>query len=130
MGFFLGIFLYVGLSFRTPLQWTQPVWFLLAFLVVPALVGLVNGLKKYKPRSAGQGFRMSFYAGAWAMFLYAGINMMIAHSRVGSGGNAAASLLAGLLVAIIYALIAGVVAGAVCAAIVKRCAGGQHEPAL
>ena len=108
-----GSLYYLALSIQQPAQWTVPVWVLLAFLLGPALIGLIAGRLQRGEMSPLRRFRGGLQAGVITMFLYTSITLMALHARMGSSGDGGQVFLVGLFVSVIYALIAGVVAGAV-----------------
>ena len=111
LGLLLAIVGYLVLALRQPSAWGMPVWALLAFAVVPAGAGWLAG----RGRIGGSEFRECFRAGAWpaaiAMALYAGITLIVLHTRVSSGANGGSVFLVGVFVALVYAAAAGPVAG-------------------
>ena len=113
LGFVVGIFGYLLLSFQQPAGWGEGLWAALALLLVPALAGLVVHRAQAKDRPLGSAFLAGMKSAGWAMLFYASITLIVLASRLGAADGGEQRLLAGLLVTCIYTLLAGVVAGLV-----------------
>ena len=111
LGFLVAVVGYLLLSIQQPVGWGEGLWAALAFLLVPALGGLVVNLAQERNRASGKAFFAARKSVGWAMFLYAGITLIVLAIRVGSpdGGM----FLAGLVATVVYTILAGVVAGLV-----------------
>lgn len=130
-GFWIAVLAYFGLSFASPLALSVPLWAGLAFVGLPAVIGAIAAKGTSGIESRGQRFRGSFWICSWTVFLYAAVNLMIAHHRMGASAAPGSVFLLGLAVACTYALIAGVVGGMAGALLFARTnhLGGKHEPA-
>ncbi len=117
-GFCLGLLGYLLVSVREPLEWRMPVWIILAFVVVPGLVGWVAGLGQVPER--GICFRAGLRTAGWAMFLYASLTLIVLSHRIPADAGSGQEFWAGLLVSVVYALLAGTVAGLVSMAAGRR----------
>ena len=100
--FFIASALYFLLSLREISQWTQIVWFLLAFVAIPIGMAFVLGRGGGVP--FGERVRASLWSVGLAMGFYTAINLLRLHAKIGSGSNV---FLLVLVVSIVYAIIAG-----------------------
>lgn len=129
MRFLLCLLLYAGLAQRSPLEWSQPVWFVLGFLIIPALMGWLS-VSKGLPKTATSGFRAGMWNVGIAMFLYALYQITKSYYRLGNEGDGGSRLTIGWIVAFVYALLAGAVAGLVGAWRAQRIAQNPPESGL
>lgn len=106
---------YFVLGLQQPPRWTVPIWALLAFAVIPGVVGFLVGRRQGQTSNPKANFWKGFWVVDVPMFVYASIAMMVAHSRVGSETDAGQTFLAGWFVAVADAALAGAVAGLACA---------------
>src|SRR6185437_7512329 len=87
LGFWLGLLAYLLLSMQQPLGWKIPVWILLAFVVIPGLIGLLIGRVQGQEPTA----RMKFWAGLkgafWPMAFYAFLNPVVLLARLAEPDN-------------------------------------------
>src|SRR5690349_7232146 len=70
MGFWLGLLAYLFLSLQQPLGWQMPVWILLAFLVIPGLIGLLQGWRLGTDSTASARFWVGMKGVFWPMAFY------------------------------------------------------------
>ncbi len=101
---------YLLVALQQPRGWGLAVWALLAFVLVPGFAGLVGGLKVGRVGTRQAHFRQAYWAVAWAMAGYTGLNLLILRARF-TGSGFAGALLVWILVTAVYATAAGVVAG-------------------
>jgi len=110
-GAIVGLVGYTILSFRQPPEWHALLWAVLAFGVIPALIGLAVS----RPAAA----RGSVVAASWwaliSMLIYTGSGMIRAHVRLESNPDSGQVVLIGLFVSVVYGLAAGLVAAGVSA---------------
>ena len=125
IGFWLGLLGYLLLSMQQPLGWRIPVWICLAFIALPALIGLLIG-RKWGPEPSS---RMKFWAGmkgaAWAMALYAFANSVVALKGLATGEGNGTRFLVLLLATVVYALLAGGISGTISALTARRVRKGE-----
>jgi hypothetical protein len=125
VGFWLGLLAYLLLSMQQPLGWGILVWVLLAFLIVPGLIGLLIGKKLGAEPTAPMKFWAGLKGVAWAMAFYAFLNPILLLGRLNVEGENGARLFAVLLVTVVFALLAGGVAGLASALTAKRAPKGE-----
>jgi len=101
---------YLLVALQQPRGWGVAVWAVLAFLLVPGLAGLVGGLKVGRVGTRKAHFRQAYWAVAWVMATYAGLNLMILRARF-TGSGFGGALLVWVFVTAVYATVAGIVAG-------------------
>jgi hypothetical protein len=111
-GLGVGLLAYLLVSAAQPPAWGIPVWALLAFVVVPGIIGYTTGRVLGRSAERKPRFRAGLFAGAAAMFLYASVTLMVLHARIGSTGDSGEVFLVGLFVSLVYSGLAGAVAGA------------------
>src|SRR6266849_4253944 len=75
-GFGIGVAGYLVLSIQPPPGWTVPVWAILAFLVVPGIIGYVTGRWQGLDQEARTRFWAGVRAGGGAMALYSGLSLI------------------------------------------------------
>ena len=117
-GFVVGIVGYLCLSIRQPLDWGLPLWSVLAFLLVPGLVGLVVGRVQGAMGTTAGSFGTAAKSAGKAMGLYTAVHLLLIGGPHSSGANTSQEFLAGLLSTLLFALIAGLAAGGVSATLV------------
>ena len=103
---------YLLLALRSKAAWGALLWPVLAFLVVPAVAGLVGGLKVRRVGSTRAHFWDAFRAVGWTMGSYTLISLMVLRLRFQMVSFAQVALV-WLLVSTVYGALAGAVAGAV-----------------
>ncbi|HLK61596.1 MAG TPA: hypothetical protein VKU00_33925 [Chthonomonadaceae bacterium] len=130
-GFWCGILGYLLLSLQQPSGWTQTVWILLAFGLVPAIIALVVRWRQGVEVENSARFWTAWRAGSATMALYSVISLIIVGTRLGGDTVSGAShFIAGVLTMLLFALLAGSVAGLVCLLFGFRLRReGKHEPA-
>jgi hypothetical protein len=126
-GFGIGVAGYFVLSLRQPPGWTIPVWAILAFLVVPGIIGWVTARWQGFGQEASTRFWAGGRAGGGAMALYSGLSLIAVRQRFSTGTDAGQVLLVGLFVTLVYAALAGAVAGL--ASVLPRGRGTPERPA-
>ena len=117
-GFLVGIVGYLCLSVRQPLDWGMPLWIVLAFLLVPGLVGVVVGRVQRAAGTPRGSFRTAAKSAGNAMGLYTALHLILIGGPHSDGADITQEFLAGLLSTLLFALIAGLAAGAVSATLV------------
>jgi hypothetical protein len=122
-GLVLGFLGYLLLSVQQPLGWTLPLWILLAFLVIPGIVGVLIGSAHGPAQTAREIFRMGMKGAGWPMAFYTAVTLLILSPRLVRMENIGQEFLAGALVTLVYALLAGGVAGLASMMTAKRTAG-------
>lgn len=125
LGFWLGLLLYLLLSMQQPDGWRMPLWILLAFGIIPGLIGLLVGWKQGPEPTVPMKFWAGLKSAAWAMAFYAFLNSTVLLVRLHQPDSNGARFLAVLLTTVVYALIAGCVSGAVSALTAKRAPKGE-----
>jgi hypothetical protein len=126
-GFAVGILGYLFLSLQQPLGWGLPLWGFLAFVLVPAVAGVVVGRSHRAAGTPGQSFRIAAKSVAKAMGLYTALHLLLIGGPHSAGADSVQEFLAGLLSTLLFALIAGLVAGAVSATVAGV---GVKEPQI
>jgi hypothetical protein len=122
-GFGIGVAGYLLLSIQQPPGWTIPGWVILAFLVVPALIGGVTGRWQGLDQEARTRFWAGGRAGGGAMALYSGLSLIAVRQRFSTNADAGQVVLVGLFVTLVYAVLAGAVAG-----LASALTGGRGGP--
>ncbi len=116
IGSLLGIGGYLLLSVKSPLGWGQTVWEALAFLVIPALMGLLIGRRHAGERTPGAAFADGLKAGLMAMALYASVHLISSGCALDKdAGDAGEEFVAGLFTFVLFSLLAGLVSGLISA---------------
>jgi|SRR5579871_3311214 len=119
IGFAVGLCCYLLLAIQPPLSWRIPLWIFLAFLLVPAVIGLVIGRMYRAAQPAPVRFGEGMRAGGWAMAIYTGLSLMVFWGRMGRDAEGE-EFVAGALTTVVFALLAGIVAGFVGKLAAKR----------
>jgi hypothetical protein len=107
----IGILGYLLLSLQQPLEWTQPVWILAAFVLIPALVGVAIGRLQVRGKPAFAAFWTGMKTGCVVMGLYTAITLMVLVHRLARPDGGEQELPVILVVTVVYALLAGAVTG-------------------
>lgn len=102
---------YLILSARSPGDWMLPLWALLAFLLVPAVEGILIAKGARDEDTAGQRFWRAWLIGAATMGVYTLWNLVLLNSRINTHNNVGDIPLVIFTLVLLYGAIAGVVAG-------------------
>ena len=117
IGFCLAIAGYILLSMRQPLGWTQPIWILLAFLVIPGVAGLFVGRRHAGERTRSRAFYDGARSGVFAMACYTGFHVFkLADNLQKDNSQTVDEWVAAFIAIIVFSSIAGLVAGLASAA--------------
>jgi hypothetical protein len=112
-GFGIACIGYLVLSFQQPAGWGEGVWAALAFLLIPALAGLVMSRIQRGSEPLARAFFSAMKGVGRAMLLYAAITLIVLAHRVGRPDAAAHEFIAAAIVVVVYSVAAGAVAGLV-----------------
>ena len=113
---------YVVLSLQSPPNWGMPLWIGLAFVVVPACVGLLAGMSLPPHSDSGDRFKRAMWLAMVAMAIYTAVGLILSGRKIGSHTELTQIFLLGLLVVVAFGLIAGLVAG-----FATRLVGGKSK---
>ena len=108
----LALIAYVVLSLQSPANWGMPVWVLLAFIVVPIVIGVLSAMSVPPHAEKGDRFKRAMGVATLAMAIYATVGLILSERKMGTHSLQATQVFtAGMVVVVVYALIAGFVAG-------------------
>ncbi|HEY3781696.1 MAG TPA: hypothetical protein VGL56_11460 [Fimbriimonadaceae bacterium] len=111
---------YFVLSFQSPGQWTQIGWGIIAFLIIPAIQGVILALGAHPEYDRTQRFKNGLGLGAAMMAAYTLFNLLIVSSKIGTHKTEPDVPTVVLLVTAVYSLAAGLVCGLVSAMFPKK----------
>ncbi len=111
---------YFVLSFQSPGQWTPLGWGLIAFLVIPAIQGVILGLGAHPEYDHLQRFKNGLGLGAAMMAAYTLFNLLIINAKIGTHKTAPDVPTVVLVVTAVYSLAAGLVCGLISAMFRKK----------
>lgn len=112
-GFAVAAIGYFLLSLQQPAGWGEAVWVCLAFILIPALVGVVVNRGQGPNRPPNRAFFSSAKPAGFAMFLYTSITLMVLAARMDRPDAHGEEFLTGLIVTCVYTLVAAAAAGTV-----------------
>ena len=112
MGFILGLIGYLILSTRQPVGWGPSVWYMLTFLAIPGITGLLVGWRHAGQRSMKHAFVDGAKAGAYSMACYAGFNLILLFNHLQKDETQLGDeFFAAAITTIMFSLLAGAITG-------------------